>query len=227
MRENPIAVGSVRLVLLICIPAALLLSNLYLLATPVFIRYEYSKPQFPPSDIYNPAERLSLAEASLYYLRSDEGVEYLRNLRSNKLPVYNAREIRHMVDVKMVMRGARWVHGICSMLCILALAFSWRSARLRTQALRAVYQACLALVVGLVAIGTLAYTSFDLFFTAFHRVFFAGDSWLFAFTDTLIQLFPVQFWMDATWALSLLTVGECIIVGVAAYALQCRQREVP
>jgi integral membrane protein (TIGR01906 family) len=39
------------------------------------------------------------------------------------------------------------------------------------------------------------------FFTLFHSLFFEGDSWLFAYSDTLIRLFPLRFWQDAfLWA---------------------------
>ena len=35
------------------------------------------------------------------------------------------------------------------------------------------------------------------FFTDFHRIFFANGTWTFTLQDTLIRLFPGQFWMDA------------------------------
>lgn len=204
---------------LVCTPLLLLLSNLYLLATPTFIRYEYSKPDFPPANLYNDTERLSLAEATLHYLRSNEGVDYLISLRSQGQPVYNAREIRHLVDVKRVMGAAFWVHKICLLLWIMAAVFAWRQRQEWYRALQSVFIGCLALFVTLLAIGLLAYANFDLFFTAFHRLFFEGDSWLFAYSDTLIQLFPVPFWIDATWTLALLTMGGCFIVGMIAFAL--------
>lgn len=208
----------VCILFLVCTPLLLLLSNLYLLATPTFIRYEYSKPDFPPANLYNDAERLSLAEATLHYLRSNEGVDYLISLRSQGQPVYNAREIRHLVDVKRVMGAAFWVHKICLLLCIVAAVFAWRQHEWY-RALQSVFIGCLALLVTLLAIGLLTYANFDLFFTAFHRLFFEGDSWLFAYSDTLIQLFPVPFWIDATWTLALLTMGGCFIVGMIAFAL--------
>jgi len=224
MSKNSTTLRGVRIVLLLCIPLLLLLSNLYLLTTAAFIRYEYGKPRFPPAGSYDAAERLSLAEATLYYLRSNRQADYLMGLQSEGLAVYNAREIKHLVDVKFVLRTAFWVHRVCALLCFLAMAFSWRGTQERSGALLGVYRGCLALLVLLITIGVLAYTNFDLFFTAFHRLFFEGDSWLFAFSDTLIQLFPVQFWTDATWMLALVTMGECVIVGAAAYALSRRQR---
>jgi len=214
-----------RIVLLVCTALLLLLSNLYLVATPAYVRYEYGKPSFPPADIYGPEERQVLAEATVHYLRSGEGVDYLRNLQSQGQGVYNEREIQHLVDVKAVMTAAFAVQAVCAVLVLGALCLAWRSHGWHA-ALRAIYQSCLALFLALAAIGVLAYTSFDVFFTAFHRVFFSGDSWLFFYTDTLIQLYPVPFWMDATWILVLLSLTECVVVGTIAYVLYRRQERV-
>jgi len=218
-RDSAVWMASARVVLTVCTPLLLLLSNLYLVATPAYIHYEYNKPDFPPAGLYDDAERLSLAEATLYYTRSNENAAYLENLQSQGRAIYNAREVRHLVDAKRVMLAAFWVHGICAVLCLLAAAFSWRHPGQRAGALRAIFNGCLVLFVSLASIGILGYTNFNLFFTTFHRLFFEGDSWLFLFTDTLIQLFPVPFWMDATYILALLTLGECLIAGTAAYAL--------
>lgn len=218
-RGSPILRTGARIVLAVCTPLVLLLSNLYPLATPAFIRYEYSKPEFPPADLYSAAERLSLAEATLHYMRSNEDADYLANLQARGRAVYNAREIKHLVDAKLVMRGAFWVHGICAVLCVLAVVFSWRGRQNRPGALQAVYLGCLALLVLLIGIGIVAYTNFGLFFTIFHRLLFEGDTWLFAFSDTLIQLFPLPFWIDATWILALLAAGESAILGAAAFLL--------
>jgi integral membrane protein (TIGR01906 family) len=57
---------------------------------------------------------------------------------------------------------------------------------------------------------------FNTFFTAFHRVFFSGDTWLFNYTDTLIRLYPVQFWFDAATVIGLTTIAEAIVLGLVA-----------
>ncbi len=52
-------------------------------------------------------------------------------------------------------------------------------------------------IVLIAAILIFVMISFNSLFTDFHRIFFSGDSWLFLFSDTLIRLFPMQFWQDA------------------------------
>jgi integral membrane protein (TIGR01906 family) len=69
----------------------------------------------------------------------------------------------------------------------------------------------------LVAVVALIYLNFDWFFTHFHLTFFAGDSWIFDWSDTLIRLFPERFWFDAATLWGLLTLGEAVILGGIAW----------
>ncbi len=223
MRQNLAALRTLgRTVFMTCTPVLLLLSNLYVIATPAYINYEYSKPDFPPAALYDDTERFSLAQATLSYMRSGEDASYLVSLQSQGRPVYNAREVRHLVDAKEVMRAAFWVHGSCAALLLVAALFCWRRPALLPEMLRAGAVGCLALFTLLGGIGLLAYTNFGLFFTVFHRLFFKGDTWLFPYSDTLIQLFPLPFWMDATFILASLTLGECLLVGTVAWVLSRR-----
>jgi integral membrane protein (TIGR01906 family) len=213
----------IRAMLLVCVPLLLLLTNLYVVATPAFIRFEYGKSGFPRSEAYDSAERLSLALATLRYVRSGAGTGQITTLSSQGRAAYNEREVQHLVDVRRVIRGAFLLHGVCLLLASLAIALAWRAGQ-HALVLRAVYRGCQALLIALAAIGLLAFASFDIFFTAFHRIFFSGDSWLFAYSDTLIQLFPVPFWMDATWALALSAIAESLLLGGICYALGRRRR---
>ena len=74
----------------------------------------------------------------------------------------------------------------------------------------------------LVALALFIYVNFDVFFVKFHQMFFAGDSWLFAYEDTLIRLFPVPFWFAAALGIALLTIGEALVVGLGAYVWKLR-----
>jgi uncharacterized membrane protein len=52
------------------------------------------------------------------------------------------------------------------------------------------------------------------FFTAFHHLFFTGDSWLFLFSDTLIRLFPIRFWQDAFLFAAIIALGGGVALGL-------------
>jgi integral membrane protein (TIGR01906 family) len=226
-KEQTVSLSApLRTILVLCTVLLLLLSNLYGVATPAFVRYEYGKPSFPPAELYDGETRFSLAEATLHYMRSSEGEAYLSNLQAQGLYVYNVREVEHLVDAKRVMDGAFWLQGISAFLGIAAAAYAWRHPSRRAAVVRSVAWGCLALFVALVGLGILAYANFDLFFVAFHRIFFKGDSWLFSYADTLIQLFPVQFWIDATWTLALSSLAESVVLGSLAYGWSRRLEPV-
>jgi uncharacterized membrane protein len=47
----------------------------------------------------------------------------------------------------------------------------------------------------------LALFAWQVWFDNFHLLFFEPSSWLFAYSDSLIRLFPLQFWIDATFTI--------------------------
>jgi len=76
----------------------------------------------------------------------------------------------------------------------------------------------IAALVGLIAalgIG-LSPEIFWSFFAGFHRLFFEGNSWLFAYSDTLIRLFPIRFWQDAFLLAALISSagGLLLVLGI-------------
>jgi len=67
------------------------------------------------------------------------------------------------------------------------------------------------LMIGLVlVIGLFGAIAFWQLFTLFHALFFEGDTWMFEFSDTLIRLFPMQFWQDAFLWAGVIAVGGAI-----------------
>lgn len=207
---------ALRAVVLVCAPLFIVLSNLYVVVTPAFIRFEYTQ-RIPEPELYTQAERLALANATIHYLRSGEPAGYLGGLQVRGTPVYNEREISHLVDVKVVMRSAFWVHAITGVLLVLAFAAAWRLPVEQRGLTLAIAHGCLGFLVLVMALSLFAYTNFQTFFYLFHRLFFQGDTWLFSPYDTLIQLFPLQLWIDATFAIILLALGEILTVTILTF----------
>jgi integral membrane protein (TIGR01906 family) len=217
------AISALRWVLVISIPFFLLLSNLYLLFSPSFpagilsyIDYEYSKGSWPLPPRYDDHERREVAKALLYYLRSTEEISYLGELADEEGPLFNQRELVHLVDVKVLARRALLLHGVLGLLivgAVVILLFHLQGSLLTF------------LLFGLV--GLFAAAGFDTFFVGFHRTFFTGDSWIFNRSDTLIQLFPLPFWFDAAISWVGLTLGEAAILGVGACLWGKRARVAP
>jgi len=201
-----------QLLIIIALPAFLLLTNVRLLMTTAFLRYEYGRTGFPaPADV-TPAQRMAIAQTTLAYVRGHADLEALR-----RLP-YREKEVRHLVDVRVLTGRAFAVHWLTGVLLLLSLLFLARTPATRPLAARSLLHGCGLTLALLGAVALVVAVNFDWFFVRFHRLFFVGDSWIFDVSDTLIQVFPVPFWFDAALGLALLTMGEALAVGLGSYA---------
>ncbi len=218
--------NTLRIIIAVTLPLVLVVTNVRLMLTPLYINWEYNLKDFPP-DMYGftKEDRLKYAAIALDYLNNSAGIEFLGNLTipDNQIAnadsgnrMYNDRELKHMVDVKKVMQGVMMAWMISGALLVgsmLALA----SGPDTRPTLRSALLIGAGITVGLlVALVTTLSLSFDTFFVQFHHVFFEGDSWLFRWTDTLIRLFPVKFWSDIFMIVGGGALLEGLAVGAAA-----------
>ncbi len=192
--------------LTLLMPYVLVISSLYLFMTPQFIAWQYAQPDFPPADRFTPDQRAYNAIETVLYTRGERTEQQLQ-----ALGVYNEREIKHLVDVYHVSRPMLFLNPIFILIMLGAFILLWRNPATRRRA-----GAGLAfggiLTFGLVgAIGLVAVFAFNTFFVAFHRVLFAGDTWLFNYSDSLIQFYPELFWMKASYGIALFTLGGAVL----------------
>ena len=192
-------------------PILLLGLGLRILLTPLFYNVEYRMPYFPPDPYgFTMQDRLHWASYAVNYLVNNADISYLGDLTfPNGSSLYNERELSHMHDVKVVTQGAlkAWYVAVVLLigLGIWARYGKWWQAYL--QGLRRGGW----LMIGLtVVIGLFASIGFWQFFTLFHELFFQGNSWLFEYSDTLIRLFPLQFWEDAFLWAGVISVGGAL-----------------
>jgi len=204
-------------IIIITLPVFLLLTSVRLVMTPAFLRYEYGQPDFPAAKGLSPAERLNIAEITLAYVKSRTDLETLRQLP------YQDREVKHLIDVQVLTRQAFAVHELTGGLLLIALLLLSKRPRTRLPAARALLHGSGLTLLLLGALALLVYANFNWFFVTFHRLFFEGDSWQFDYSDTLIRVFPVPFWFDASLGLALLTIGEAIGVGIGAFIWMKRE----
>jgi integral membrane protein (TIGR01906 family) len=179
------------------VPFTLIVLGVRILLSPIFPQIEYRMPNFP-ADTYGFTfeDRLKWSKPSIEYLINDADISFLADLKfDDGTPIYDARELSHMLDVKTIVRKLLNIWD-ADLLLLLALGlWAWRGGWIKEY--RAGWRRGGFLTLGLLAvIGVFALTSFWDFFTAFHTLFFTGDSWLFYYSDTLIRLFPIRFWMD-------------------------------
>lgn len=206
-----------RILLVLSVPVFLLLTNLYALMSPAFLRYEYGKADFLPPPGFTDEQRLMVAEMAVTYLRSDAGIEILGDLEGKEGALFREKELAHMEDVKVVTRRAFLVHGLLGLLIAASLGVLLVMPDTQTRISISLLQGSLLTIALLVALVALVYLNFDWFFTHFHLTFFEGDSWIFDLSDTLIRLFPTRFWFDAARIWGLLTLGEAVALGGIAW----------
>jgi integral membrane protein (TIGR01906 family) len=113
-----------------------------------------------------------------------------------------------MRDVKSVTQVVYLVTVVIAVLIFGAAYLLRQLGRLRIILFRASI-----LTLGLIAaIVIAAILNWNFFFTGFHTLFFEGGTWYFAYSDTLIRLFPEQFWFDAALTIGGLTTLEAVVV---------------
>lgn len=188
----------IKSVIALCVPLAIIMFFARLLMTPVFLEVEYRMPGFPDDSYgFSMQDRLKWAKPSVDYLVNNEGINFLSDLKfESGSPIYIDRELSHMADVKKVVKQllTNWYVdlAILTLLFLVARMRGWMN-----EYLEAIRYGGLLTVGLLVSLGIFAATSFWQFFAWFHSLFFSGNSWIFEYSDTLIRLFPLRFWMDA------------------------------
>ena len=200
-------------------PIFLLGLGLRILLTPIFYNIEYRLPWFPPDTYgFTQEDRLHWAPYAVEYLLNNADISYLGDLTfPDGSPLYNERELSHMHDVKRVTKGALRVWYV-AVLLLAGLGIWARYGKPRRHGAGKWWQAFRQglrrggwLMIGLVAaIGLFGVVAFRQLFVLFHALFFAGNTWLFEFSDTLIRLFPIQFWQDACLWAGVIAVGGAL-----------------
>lgn len=196
----------------IIVPLLLMMTSIRILLNPFFLDYEYNLPNFPADEFgFSKADRLHWGKLSLDYLTNSTGPEFLADLKfEDGDPIYNERELSHMLDVKNLVQLMIKIMLPMAGFLVLAWVFAWRLGWI-PQFWKSISQGgWLTLgLIGLVLIGTVI--NFDAIFTTFHRLFFTGNTWLFYFDDTLIRLFPEKLWSDAFTFMGVFTLAGGVI----------------
>lgn len=200
------------LILTLGIPPFLVLSNIFIFMTPQWLEFQYSQPGFPKSVRFNDADRRYNAVESIEYVRGNRTFEQFK-----ALGVYDEREIKHMVDVRVLTANARVFWIVDGVLLLVALGGLAARATTRAFAARGLLGGAVVTLVLFAALGVFAVVGFNAFFTLFHRVFFEGDTWLFNYTDSLIQFYPLPFWFNTSLVLVAVTIVEAVVVGVVGW----------
>ena len=196
----------------IIVPLFLMMTSIRILLNPFFLDYEYNLPNFPADEFgFTKADRLHWGKLSLVYLTNSAGPEFLADLKfDDGQPIYNERELSHMLDVKNLVQLMIKILLPMAAFLVLSWFFAWR------QGWKSEFWKSVSLggwltlgMIGLILVGTVI--NFDALFTGFHHLFFTGSTWLFYTDDTLIRLFPEKLWSDAFTFMGVFTLAGGVI----------------
>lgn len=204
---KPPLARTLQVILAIIYPVLLLILAIRAVASSAFLWVVYQRPGFPADGFgFSTADRLTYGSYGVDYLNNAADQRYLGELRDPAgNPLFLNTEVQHMFDVKNVISGAYVAGIILALLMIIVLFYLGRSyAGGIRRGLFAGAVVTIGLFAGLTALAVLGW---DAFFTGFHKIFFANGTWTFNYSDTLIRLYPPQFWVDAA-----ITIGALVLI---------------
>ena len=206
---NPTLARILTWLIALIVPFFLVMTAIRILFSPLFLQLEYRSPGFPEDTYgFTLEDRLHWSRVSLEYLLNDADIDFLAEQQlQDGTPLYNERELSHMLDVKILVQQMLVAWNILAILLIALAAWAYFGKWMPTflHGLGTGGKLTLGLIVFILVFVAI---SFNALFTAFHRIFFTGDTWIFNFSDTLIRLFPLRLWRDG-----FIMMGAFTIVG--------------
>ncbi len=146
-----------------------------------------------------------VTEALVTHIDKGTGdLKNVENVRGVDVVFYNEKEQHHLHDIQILVKAARKFLIIVNIGMLLAFIALWSiDKKDKHQFLKSVTQSFQAAVLAsLIALGTLIalyFIDFDWAFRKFHEIFFTNDLWLLdPKTDRLIQMMPLEFFIDFT-----------------------------
>jgi integral membrane protein (TIGR01906 family) len=212
----------IRWLLTLAVPVLLVVGSVRLVMSPLFLQIEYTRPGFPP-DVYGFSieDRLQYGPYGVNYILNGEDISYLGNLelpgdlcyppQGSPCPMFNDAELRHMHDVKQVAQGVFLAGLILAGVTFGAAGYLWRSGQ-RRLLYTGLWRGSVFTLGSMLAIILVAFIAWDAFFDTFHALFFEPGTWRFYYSDTLIRLYPEQFWFDASLVIGGLTASAASLI---------------
>ena len=194
---KPVLTRGFQVLIAVFYPIVLLVLSIRLVTSSVFLWLEYHRPGFPGDSFgFSTEDRIIYGSYTVDYLLNFAAPRYLGELvNSSGDPLFLAREVGHMADVKSVI-GMAFLAGL-GLAIVMVIGMIYLSRRSHGGIRRGLFAGSIATLALILGFGVFAVMGWEAFFTEFHRIFFADGTWTFFTDDTLIRLFPSQFWVDS------------------------------
>lgn len=211
-----------RWLVTLAIPILLVIGSVRVVMSRAWLFWEYTRPGLTIDSYgFTVRDRLAYGPYGTDYLVEQRPIQYLEDVRlpaakcisaatdAADCPAFTQDELGHMEDVQRVTSAVFTLGLLLLIIGGLSAILLWRYTRTTFYAaLRDGSVLTLGLMMTIVLLASVAW---DLFFDQFHALFFAAGTWQFDFSQTLIRLYPEQFWFDAV-----LTIGVLVVVGALA-----------
>ncbi|MBG0738300.1 TIGR01906 family membrane protein [Paeniglutamicibacter antarcticus] len=196
-KVQPVLPRVMQVLLAVCYPFVLLVLAIRLITTPLFLWVEYHRPGFPADSFgFSTDDRMTYGSYVVDYLLNFSGPRFLGDLvKPGGRALFNAGEVSHMADVKSVISMAFTVGTVLAVVIIIGIIYLMRRSTGGVR--RGLFAGSIATLVLVIGLAVLAFMGWETFFTDFHRIFFKNGTWTFYLDDSLIRLFPEQFWTDS------------------------------
>lgn len=205
---KPLLPRVLQVMVAVFFPVILLASAVRAVTTPLFLWIEYNRPGFPADSYgFSTEDRMTYGSYTMDYILNWAPARYLGGLVDiDGDQLFLDSEVGHMADVKGVLSTGFVVAAVLALLAIAACVYLARQYPGGIR--RALFAGAVATLVLAIALAVAGILAWETFFTLVHALFFADGTWTFRLDDTLIRLFPGQFWIDAA-----ATVGAIVLIG--------------
>ena len=212
-----------QVLLAVFYPVILLVLAVRAVTSPLFLWVEYNRPGFPGDGYgFSTDDRMTYGSYAVDYLSNWSGPRYLGDLMDQSGDrLFKDGEVSHMADVKAVILSTFGAGTLLILLGLIAVIYLKR--RHNGGVRRGLFAGSIVTLAIIIGLGTLAVLGWEQFFTDFHRIFFANGTWTFSLQDTLIRLFPGQFWIDAGMVIGGLVLLASLVTLVLTWPTRRRR----
>ena len=215
-------VRGMGLVLMIAmVPLALITTSARIVIQSGWLyNYGFDTYEIPRVTGIEKPELMRVADEIKTYFTNDAKELDVRIVRGGvERPLFNAREIHHMVDVKGMMQRTQLLQQLSlGYLAAFAIAAIWAKGKASLILGRGIFWGCVATVALILVAGLGSLVAFEPLFILFHELSFSNDLWLLdPRTDYLLMMFPEGFFLDATLCIAGLSIAGAILAGTASW----------
>lgn len=203
-------------IIVVSMPFMLVALAIKIASSGLFLRFEYFISPWFPKDAYgfHSEDRLHYASYVTDYLFNGDSSRYLADVVfPDGKPVFTDGEIAHMSDVKGLVTLLFFIAITGMILSLISAVYLGRKYGPGLH--HAMRWSGIVTLVLFAVLTVVALLGWDQFFTGFHDMFFSSGTWQFYLDDSLIRLFPPQFWIDA----GVFVAGFVVLISILLIAI--------